>query len=64
MFDQYANIIAQHQEEFPQYYPEPSWHEQDADEIQQIAEVCINEATKNLEKEGWSKDSVKVIGTS
>lgn len=39
-----------------------SWHEQDADEILQLSSVCIDEAIKNLENDGWSKDSVKVIG--
>jgi hypothetical protein len=39
-----------------------SWHEHDADEIQQVSELCIAEASKNLEKAGWAKESVKVIG--
>lgn len=25
IFDEYANIVAQHQLEFPQYYPEPGY---------------------------------------
>ncbi|KAF7977591.1 hypothetical protein HWV62_3188 [Athelia sp. TMB] len=62
IFDRYANIIAQHQAEFPQYYPEPGWHEHDADEIQQVSEQCIAGATKDLENKGWSKESVKIIG--
>ena len=39
-----------------------SWHEHDADEIQQVSELCIAEASKNLEKAGWAKESIKVIG--
>jgi hypothetical protein len=39
-----------------------SWHEHDADEIQQVAESCIAEASKNLEKKGWAAESIKVIG--
>ncbi|THH14755.1 hypothetical protein EW146_g5618 [Bondarzewia mesenterica] len=62
IFDRYANIIAQHQQEFPQYYPHPGWHEQDPEELQAMCETCIDEAVKNLEKAGWSRDSVKVIG--
>ncbi|KAH7922318.1 glycerol kinase [Leucogyrophana mollusca] len=62
IFDQYANIVAQHQSEFPQYYPNPGWHEHDAKEIQQVSEECIAEACKNLEQQGWEKSSVKVIG--
>jgi len=81
VFDKYANIIAQHQAEFPQYYPEPgyasisilewglliacfSWHEHDADEIQQVSELCIAEASRKLEKTGWAKESIKIIGAS
>ncbi|KAE9406502.1 glycerol kinase [Gymnopus androsaceus JB14] len=62
VFDQYANIIAQNQLEFPQYYPNPGWHEHDAEEIQQHAELCIQNAMKELEKAGWAKESIKVIG--
>ncbi|KAH9933511.1 glycerol kinase [Fomitopsis serialis] len=62
IFDQYANIVAQHQLEYPQYYPEPGWHEQDPDEIVESCDTCITEACKALETSGWAKESVKVIG--
>ncbi|KIJ59231.1 hypothetical protein HYDPIDRAFT_177899 [Hydnomerulius pinastri MD-312] len=62
IFDRYANIVAQHQAEFPQYYPNPGWHEHDAEEIQQVSNECIAVACDNLEKSGWAKESVKVIG--
>ncbi|OSD04688.1 glycerol kinase [Trametes coccinea BRFM310] len=62
IFDKYANIVAQHQIEYPQYYPEPSWHEQDPDELMESCDVCITEASKALEAAGWAKESVKVIG--
>ncbi|KAI0769147.1 glycerol kinase [Trametes elegans] len=62
VFDKYANIVAQHQLEYPQYYPEPSWHEQDADELMESCDTCITEATKALEQAGWAKESIKVIG--
>ncbi|KAF5392691.1 hypothetical protein D9757_001000 [Collybiopsis confluens] len=62
IFDQYANIIAQDQQEFPQYYPNPGWHDHDPEEIQQTADQCIKNAMKELEKAGWAKQSVKVIG--
>ncbi|KAA1469090.1 glycerol kinase [Dentipellis sp. KUC8613] len=62
IFDKYANIVAQHQLEFPQYYPHPGWHEHDPEEMQDVCNTCIEEACKTLEQEGWSKDSVKVIG--
>ncbi|KAK7467411.1 Glycerol kinase [Stygiomarasmius scandens] len=62
IFDKYANIVAQHQLEFPQYYPHPGWHDHDAKEIQEHAERCMGEAIKELEAAGWAKESVKVIG--
>ncbi|KAI0333931.1 glycerol kinase [Cubamyces sp. BRFM 1775] len=62
IFDKYANIVAQHQLEYPQYYPEPSWHEQDPDELMESCDACITEACKALEASGWAKESVKVIG--
>lgn len=39
-----------------------SWHDHDAEEIQQHANACIEESIKLLEKAGWAKESVKVIG--
>ncbi|KAH6916040.1 glycerol kinase [Coprinopsis sp. MPI-PUGE-AT-0042] len=62
IFDQKADIIAQHQLEFPQYYPHPGWHEHDATEIQETSDLCIEEAVKQLEENGWSNESIKVIG--
>ncbi|KAL4263737.1 FGGY kinase family protein [Pleurotus pulmonarius] len=62
VFDKYANIVAQHQAEFPQYYPNPGWHSHDASEIQQFTDICIEKACEELESAGWSKDSIKGIG--
>ena len=62
VFDEQAQIIAQCQREFPQYYPHPGWHEHDANEIQSVSEDCIKEACEELEKNGWEKASVEVIG--
>ncbi|KAF7308201.1 hypothetical protein HMN09_00667900 [Mycena chlorophos] len=62
VFDKHADIIAQHQLEFPQYYPHPGWHSHDATEIQETADACIEGAMKELTAAGWATDSVKVIG--
>lgn len=64
VFNKFADIIAQSQFEFPQYYPQPGWHEHDADEIQEHSNKCIEEAAKRVEEAGWSKDSIKVIGVT
>ncbi|KAI9573958.1 hypothetical protein HD554DRAFT_575393 [Boletus coccyginus] len=62
IFDRYADIVAQFQSEFPQYYPNPGWHEHDPDEIQKVSEACITNACEILESSGWAKESIKVIG--
>ncbi|KAF9531703.1 hypothetical protein CPB83DRAFT_848581 [Crepidotus variabilis] len=62
IFDKHANIVAEHQLEFPQYYPNPGWHEHDAVEIQEHSDKCIEEAVVALEAAGWKKESIKVIG--
>ncbi|THH28121.1 hypothetical protein EUX98_g6072 [Antrodiella citrinella] len=64
IFDRYANIVAQRQIEFPQYYPQPGWHEHDADEMMETCDACIDGAVEELQKEGWTKESVKVIGVT
>ncbi|KAG6821471.1 hypothetical protein H0H93_010195 [Arthromyces matolae] len=64
VFDKYANIIAENQLEFPQYYPNPGWHEHDAEEIMDHANRCIATAIQNMVGEGWAQDSVKVIGVT
>ena len=62
IFDRYATIVASHQIEFPQYYPEPGWHEHDAEQIMESCDACIDQACGELETLGWTKESVKVIG--
>ncbi|KAJ7894368.1 glycerol kinase [Mycena leptocephala] len=62
IFDKHADIVAQHQLEFPQYYPHPGWHDHDANEIQEHADKCIEAAVKEMVAAGWAADSVKVIG--
>ncbi|KAJ7631315.1 glycerol kinase [Mycena polygramma] len=71
IFDKYANIVAQHQLEFPQYYPHPGlaltarsprWHDHNATEIQEHADKCIEAAVGEMVKAGWAADSIKVIG--
>jgi glycerol kinase len=64
IFDRYANVVASHQIEFPQYYPQPGWHEHDADQMMESCDACIDQACVELEKLGWTKESIKVIGAS
>jgi len=62
VFDQHANVIVQHQEEFTQYYEHPGWHSHNPTEIQDVADKCIEETVKHMEGAGWSRDSIKAIG--
>ena len=39
-----------------------SWHEHDADQIIESCDSCIDQACVELEKLGWTKESVKAIG--
>ena len=39
-----------------------SWHEQDPKEIVTSVETCIEEATKDFERQGYNKSSIKTIG--
>ncbi|KAH9967110.1 glycerol kinase [Russula compacta] len=64
IFDKHANIVAQSQEEFPQYYPNPGWHEHDATEIQRVCDRVIEQAVDKLEEAGYKRSSVKVIGVT
>lgn len=38
------------------------WHEHDADEMMETCDACIDGAIEELKSEGWTKESVKVIG--
>ncbi|KAG8989482.1 Glycerol kinase, partial [Tulasnella sp. 427] len=62
IFDGVANIVAEYQAEFPQYYPHPGWHEHQPQELFDVVIECLDGAAKALEKAGWSKSSVRSIG--
>lgn len=61
-FNSAADIVAEHQEEFPQYYEHPGWHSHSPDEIQEIADQCIAQVAKKLEAKGYENGSIKAIG--
>lgn len=63
VFDAFANIHAEHQLEFPQYYPHPGWHSHNASEIASVADDCIVGAVDKLKSEGkWKEGCIKAIG--
>lgn len=62
VFDEFANIHAEHQLEFPQYYPHPGWHDHNASEIAAVASECIDGAVEKLAKAGHKASAIKAIG--
>jgi glycerol kinase len=62
VFDEHAEIIAEHQNEFDQILPHAGWHEQDPLALVEAMRKCMNRAMEKLEEAGWAKDSVKGIG--
>jgi len=62
VFDEFANVVAEHQLEFPQYFEHPGWHSHDPQEIQDVCESCVAETIKKLKSEGYTPGSIKAIG--
>jgi ribulose kinase len=63
VFDKRAKIITEHQTEFQQILPHAGWHEQDPFDLVGAMRECMTKAVENLEWMGYSKDSIKGIGT-
>ncbi len=61
IFDEEINIISVAQKEFPSYYPEPGWVEQNADEIYSSVVSVIYEA---LAKASLNLNDISAIGIS
>jgi hypothetical protein len=64
VFDKRAKIITEHQTEFQQILPHAGWHEQDPFDLVGAMRECMTKVCENLEWMGYSKDSIKGIGTS
>ncbi|CAG8457446.1 14683_t:CDS:2 [Acaulospora colombiana] len=62
IFDQNGILVAYHQVEFSQYYPNPGWIEHDPAEILDSVQECINKAIKKFENKGHSVSDIKAIG--
>lgn len=61
IFDQSGRIVTSHQEEFPQYYPKPGWHEHDPKEILHSVQACMKEVAKKLAAKNIAIDQVKGV---
>lgn len=62
IFSSQADIVASHQIEFENHYPESGWHEHDPYDLTKSVEDCIDEATKQFTEQGWSVSQIKAIG--
>jgi len=61
IFKRDGSPIGQHQIDLKQYYPEPGWVEQDAEEIWQNTVICCREA---LKKSGLAASQIAAVGIS
>lgn len=61
IFDEDINIVSIAQKEYPSYYPEPGWVEQNADEIYSSVVAVLYEA---LAKGGLKLSDISAIGIS
>ncbi|EFP87807.2 Glycerol kinase [Puccinia graminis f. sp. tritici] len=62
IFDQYAKVIASHQAEYKQIYPQPGWHEQDPRDWVQAIDTCITHAIADFKKMGHQITDLKTMG--
>ncbi|KAH7324425.1 glycerol kinase [Stachybotrys elegans] len=62
IFNHRGEVVASHQTEFKQIYPQPGWHEHDPEELVSSVELCIDEAVKAFETQGHAKEHIKAVG--
>ncbi|OAA63452.1 glycerol kinase [Niveomyces insectorum RCEF 264] len=62
IFDLEGGVVASHQIEFTQLYPQSGWHEHDPEELVRSVEDCIDQAVGQFEKQGHSRNQIKTVG--
>ncbi|OAQ61705.1 glycerol kinase 2 [Pochonia chlamydosporia 170] len=62
IFNKSGEVVALHQIEFKQIYPNPGWHEHDPEELISSVEHCIDGAVKKFETQGHSRDQIVAVG--
>ncbi|KAK9234838.1 glycerol kinase, partial [Lipomyces kononenkoae] len=62
IFNEIGEIVASHQLEFTQIYPQPGWHEHDPLEIVESVEKCIDGAVATFQAKGYRIDAIKAVG--
>lgn len=62
IFNTDGEVVALHQIEFKQIYPQPGWHEHDPEEIVTSVEQCIDGAVAAFEEQGHSRSQIAAVG--
>ncbi|PHH74506.1 hypothetical protein CDD82_4904 [Ophiocordyceps australis] len=62
VFNRSGEVVASHQLEFKQIYPQPGWHEHDPEELVSSVEQCIDGAVAKFETQGHSRDQIVTVG--
>jgi glycerol kinase len=62
IFNVSGEVVASHQLEFKQIYPQPGWHEHDPEELVTSVTTCIDGAVKAFETQGHSRDQIVAVG--
>lgn len=65
IFNEFAEVQASYGKEFTQFYDHPGWQDQDAHEIIDVMNECIEKAVKELEDKGeFTRKDIKAIGVT
>ncbi|KAF7563677.1 hypothetical protein G7046_g463 [Stylonectria norvegica] len=62
IFNSTGEVVATHQLEFTQHYPQPGWHEHDPEELITSVEQCIDGCVETFEAAGHSRAQIKAVG--
>ncbi|KAL1892706.1 Glycerol kinase [Ceratocystis pirilliformis] len=62
IFNKKGEIVAKHQQEFPNYYPEDGYHEQNPYDLYNSVQDCIVGAVKEFTDKGYNTSSIKCVG--
>ncbi|CDH60090.1 glycerol kinase [Lichtheimia corymbifera JMRC:FSU:9682] len=64
IFDQSGSIVALHQIQSTQHYPQPGWVEQDPYEMLDLAKACMEHAVRKLNGTGYTSSDIQAIGVT
>lgn len=62
IFNKEGHPVSSHQIEFKQIYPNSGWHEHDPEELVDSVKTCIEVATAQFERKGFSLSAIKAVG--